>query len=174
MSIKNIFDVRKENRDFKILFEKIYKKVNEIEFLYENGIFIEPEKRFKRLSLEDYANIFFPKWKQSQWDSNLEEFKTNIGIDNIKHKSDTNELTKGDLLRYLEYILNLYKIIELYADEIEKTGKSINVIKEKYYIKSSKEEYFKIKSDIEMLINDLDFKVEYFKNEEKVLVVEKK
>lgn len=83
-----------------------------------------------------------------------------------------NMVSEQDLLIYLEYILNVYKIIELYAGDIKYLEKFM--AKDKgYHIRSSKEEYLKIKEDIERLIDDLGYKIEFDECEEKVIIIER-
>lgn len=165
MSRKNIFDISMEKINYNQVLINFVSRIN-------RTVFMNTDAPFQGFNIEGYANVYFHSWKQSEGDYDIWQFRNSIGITQIIEKSNMNMVSEQELLIYLEYILNVYKIIELYAGDIKYLEKFM--AKDKgYYIRSSKEEYLKIKEDIERLIDDLGYKIEFDECGEKVFVIEK-
>lgn len=164
MSRKNIFEIRVEKINYNQVLINFVSRINYTRFM-------NTDAPFQEFNIEGYADVYFPRWKQSEVDLSIWQFRNSVGITQIIEKSNVNMASEQDLLIYLEYILNIYKIIELYVGDVKYLDKF--TAKDKgYYIRSNKEEYLKIKEDIERLIDELGYKIEFDEYKEKVVIIE--
>lgn len=157
---QNIFDIIQNNYDIAREINKINDIINRLEVGLDDveGFgygFFNSENLYKWV--EDNC---FPKWKNRGVMLDIEEFEDILGIEDIILNAEREMIAPEDALIYLEYILNIIYMC-LNSDAYKNNELKID---EKYSI---------LMEVINNLLDNLNYEIKYFENEEKVLLVEK-
>lgn len=117
------------------------------------------EDFYKRLNLEWWLNSRgLKQWKNIGTIIDIDELEEKLGIEKIMDNADDDEkqLSVQEALIYIEYVLNMIYLYE-----------------SKYETKEGNKDYETLMGIINNLLGHVNYKIEYFKEEEKVLIVEK-
>lgn len=162
MERKNIFEIANDNFNF-------HREILKLNTLISKQPCIQIRKKdaFKsdgtpisNCTLRDFAASYsFKYWSNRGTHLNLNEWEMSIGIPNILIKTKT-ESTPLDWIIYLEYVSNLLHLV------------TCSHLNEDYYVVTWVE-YRNIKENVQILLDRLNCKAQYFEDQDCVLVVEK-
>lgn len=149
---RNIFEIITQNND--ISFE-----VERIKQLTEDDCLIRYLRDYSFFEFfEDYC---FDNWKHRGHCVDFVDLLSVIDIDDIKEKAHTDE---EYLITYIEFVCNVIRLSIEMIENLNKHGKQCQIT----------EEYILLKRIINDLLSQYNQKEVYFKDEEKVIIVEDK
>ncbi len=144
---------------------------NIFELLSERYNLVKEIEKINRLYTADLVSIGYPvmyslemfvdeycldQWKQCGTALTCDDLRETLEIDRI---ITTDKLTYEDVLVYIEYILNMIKVCEIYMSKDSRVKFHRNILK--------------LKGNIEIILNHLNYQQIYLEEEEKVLLVQK-